>query len=192
MKIYFSAPISRVSEEIKTNYREIIEGLKMMGHSVLYDHLVARKTQVDIDNQSPKEALEVQKLMTKRKNQADIVVIEASTPSFGVGQEIEYSIKNNKQVIILYLPGHKPHLLKDEGADLIFMYEYTPSNVKEIVSNAIKEVGQQIDVRFNFYISPEIGRYLDWVSQHKKVPRAVFLRSLLEKSMKIEKDFEKQ
>jgi hypothetical protein len=129
--------------------------------------------------------------MSKRKNQADIVIVEASVPSFGVGQEIEYSIRSNKQVIILYLPGCKPHVLKDEGVDLIFMYEYAPENLREVIVKAIHEVGQQVDVRFNFYISPEIGRYLDWVSLHKKLPRAVFLRSLLEKSMKTEKDFEK-
>ena len=191
MKIYFSAPISRVSEEMRDNYRLMIDVLKSMGHSVLSDHLGVIKTKNDIENQSPKESFEVQRLMAKRKNQADLVVIEASTPSFGIGQEIEYSINNNKQVIILYLPDCKPHILKSEGSELIFMYEYTPKTIKEVVVKAINEAGQQVDVRFNFYISPEIGRYLDWVSQHKKLPRAVFLRSLLEKSMKVEKDFEK-
>lgn len=192
MKIYFSAPISRVTDEIRQNYQTIIDTLKGMGHSVLSDHLIGtKKTKEDIEKQTAKDAFEVQRLMTKRKNQADLVVIEASTPSFGVGQEIEYSIRNNKQVIILYLPDCKPHLLKDEGAELIFMFEYTSKNIKEVVTKALNEVGQQVDVRFNFYISPEIGRYLDWVSQHKKLPRAVFLRSLLEKSMKAEKGFEK-
>jgi hypothetical protein len=191
MKIYFSAPISRVSDEQRQNYQLIIEALKSMGHSVLSDHLGTNKTKDDIEKQSPKESFEVQRLMTKRKNQADIVVIEASTPSFGIGQEIGYSIRNNKQVIILYLPTCKPHILKDEGTELLFMHEYTPTTVKEVIMKAIDEAGQQVDVRFNFYISPEIGRYLDWVSQHKKLPRAVFLRSLLEKSMKTEKDFEK-
>jgi hypothetical protein len=128
--------------------------------------------------------------MAKRKNQADLVVIEASTPSFGVGQEIEYSIRNNKQVVILHLPGSKPHILKSEGSELIFIYEYTRETMTDVILAAINASGQQVDVRFNFFISPEIGRYLDWVSQKRKVPRAVFLRSLLEKAMKIDKEFE--
>lgn len=190
MKIYFSAPISRVSEEVKENYKLIIKTLKNMGHSVLSDHLETKKTKDDIENQSPKEAFEVQRLMAKRKNQADLVVIEASTPSFGVGQEIEYSIRNNKQVVILHLPGSKPHILKSEGSELIFMYEYTRETMTDVILAAINASGQQVDVRFNFFISPEIGRYLDWVSQKRKIPRAVFLRSLLEKAMKTDKEFE--
>lgn len=190
MKIYFSAPISRVSEDTKKNYRLIIDSLTALGHNVLSDHLGTIKTSKDLEKQTPQEAYEVQHLMTKRKKQADIVVIEASTPSFGIGQEIGYSIQNNKQVIILHLPNCKPHILQDEGSELLFIYEYTPENVKKVLNTAINESRQQMDVRFNFYISPEIGRYLDWISQHKKLPRAVFLRSLLEKAMKVEKDFE--
>ncbi len=192
MKIYFSAPVSRVSEEIRSNYKVIISTLKALGHSVLYDHLEKKKTKDDIENQEPKVAFEVQKLMAKRKNQADLVFIEASTPSFGIGQEIEYSIRNGKQVIVLFLPGCKPHILKSEGSELIFLYEYTLLNIESVVTEAISAASQQLDVRFNFFISPEIGRYLDWVSKHKKIPRAAFLRSLIEKAMKSEKDFEKK
>lgn len=190
MKIYFSAPISRVPDEIRKNYQLIIDALTSLGHNTLSDHIETKKTGKDLEKQTPQEAYEVQRLMTKRKKQADLIVIEASTPSFGIGQEISYSIQNNKQVIILHLPNLKPHILQDEGSELLFIYEYTPDNIKKVLSNAINESRQQMDVRFNFYISPEIGRYLDWISQHKKLPRAVFLRSLLEKAMKLEKGFE--
>ena len=95
MKIYFSGAVSRVSSEIRENYDLIIKTLKEMGHNVLAGHL-KNKTAEDIRNQTEKEALKIQKQMTKRKKQADLVVLEVSTPSFGVGQELAFALDNKK------------------------------------------------------------------------------------------------
>ena len=191
MKIYFSAPISNIEESTKDRYSQIVDTLKKLGHNVLYDHLL-NKSKEYFNKQSPKESLESQRSMTKRKNQADLIVIEASTPSFGIGQEIAYSLQNNKQVIILYLEGHKPHILQDEGQDLLFIHEYNLIGLSKTLSKAIEEARDKVDVRFNFYISPEIGRYLDWISQTKKLPRSVFLRGLVEKHMRSDKEYKDQ
>lgn len=188
MKIYFSAPISRVPEEIKKNYDTIIHGLKKLGHSVVSENVVSKSVET-IKKQTAEEALEIQHQMTKRKNQADLVILEASTPSFGIGQELAYSLQNNKQVIVIYQKGHNPHILRDEGQELLFIHEYTPENIVEVLSRAIEEAREKMDIRFNFYISPEISRYLDWVSQNKKIPRSVFLRSILEKQMRSDKEY---
>jgi glutamyl-tRNA reductase len=188
MKVYFSAPISRVPDEIKTNYSLIINALKKLGHNVISENLTDKSAET-LKKQTPEEALEIQHQMTKRKNQADIVILEVSTPSFGIGQELAYSLQNNKQVIVLYREGHDPHLLRDEGMDLLFIHSYTPDNIAETLSRAIEEAREKMDVRFNFYISPEISRYLDWISQTKKIPRSVYLRSLLERQLRSDKDF---
>jgi len=188
MKIYFSAPLSNIESSDKSHYLLITETLKKLGHNVLFDHLL-NKDKAFLEKQTPKESLENQRLMTKRKNQADLVVIEASTPSFGIGQEIAYSLQNNKQVVILYLTGHKPHILQDEGQDLLLIYSYTAETLTETLTKAIQEAREKVDVRFNFYISPEIGRYLDWISQSKKLPRSVFLRGLVERHMKADKEY---
>ena len=59
----------------------------------------------------------------------------------------------------------------------------------EIIFQAIEKAREKVDVRFNFYISPEIGRYLDWISQRKKLPRSVFLRGLVERHMHADKEY---
>mgnify|MGYP001558778458 CR=1 FL=1 len=187
MKIYFSAPISNVREEDKKNYLRIVELLKKLGHNVLFDHLL-NKDKDFLIRQSPKESLESQRLMTKRKNQADLVIIEASVPSFGIGQEISHCLQNSKQVIILYREG-RPHILRDEGEDLLFFYQYNTETLSETLRDAIEKAREKVDVRFNFYISPEIGRYLDWISQKKKLPRSVFLRGLVERHMRADKEY---
>jgi hypothetical protein len=44
-------------------------------------------------------------------------------------------------------------------------------------------------VRFNFFVSPKILTYLDWVGQKRMIPKSVFLRNLIEREMKKDRDF---
>jgi len=43
---------------------------------------------------------------------------------------------------------------------------------------------KQQDSRFNFFINPKLLAYLDWIARSKRLPRAVFLRKLIEDRMK--------
>lgn len=188
MKIYFSAPVSRVTHEIRQNYEFIINCLRDLGHNVLAEHIKG-KTADKIKKQTREQALQVQKLMTKRKKQADLVVLEVSTPSFGIGQELASALDNNKQVVALYASGHEPHLLRDENQDSLFVVEYSKVNLKQVLREVLEDARDQMDVRFNFFISPKIGAYLDWIAKHRKLPRAVFLRKLIEEHMAKNKDY---
>lgn len=188
MKIYFSAAVSRVPPEIRDNYELIIESLKNLGHNVLAEHLKG-KTAEKIKKQTEEEALEIQRKMTKKKKQADLIVLEVSTPSFGVGQELAFALENNKPVIALHVSGKEPHLLLDRGKDFLFIGEYTRDTVKDVLRGLIEEAKDQMDIRFNFFVSPKIVRYLDWIAKHKKLPRAVFLRKLIENHMKRNKEY---
>jgi 2'-deoxynucleoside 5'-phosphate N-hydrolase len=189
MKIYFTASISGGTEELRKNYDLIIETLKNLGHSVMVDHFM-NKTIDDLHKQTREEALAIQKSMSRRKRQADIVLFEVSAPSLGVGQELDYALRENKQVIALYIPGRKPHVLFDEGADHLLLAEYTPRNLKEVLRDAIEESQDRMDVRFNFFIPQSIVRYLDWISKNRKLPRAVFLRRLIEHEMEADKEYQ--
>ena len=188
MKIYFSAPISRVPLEIRENYQLIIETLKSLNHNVFAEHLKG-KTAKDIKNQTEKESLEAQRQMTKKRKQADLVILEVSTPSFETGQELAFALDNKKQVIALHVLGKEPHLLRDEGQESLFIAEYTRDSIKKVLKELIQDAGGQMDVRFNFFISPKIGVYLDWISKNKKTPRAVFLRRLIEEHISKNKEY---
>jgi hypothetical protein len=50
---------------------------------------------------------------------------------------------------------------------------------------------ENIDTRFNFFISPKIGNFLDWIAKKKKLPRAVYLRKLIEDDMDKNKEYSK-
>jgi len=190
MKIYFTAAIS-LSEEYGDNYKKIIEILKAEGHTVLHDHITDNSVD-NVFNKTHSQNVEYYKKTLKEISKADLVVAEVSFPStLNVGHEVSLAIEKGKPVIALFLEQKNSPFFEGITSENFYYNYYLPENLEEVLPKVLDEVIKKSDTRFNFYISPEIGRYLDWVSQHKKLPRAVFLRSLLEKSMKTERDFEK-
>lgn len=189
MKIYFTGAITRITPEINELYSKIIAILERSGHTVMARHM-QNKDGLAIKNQTDKEAALVQSKMSKWRKQASLVVAEVSTPSFGVGQEIAETLADNRQVLALYLKGKKPNILTHQGRDLLYMVEYSPENLKAQLNEYIEFAKINSDTRFNFFISPQIGSYLDWISHKKKLPRAVYLRRLIEDDMKTNKEYE--
>lgn len=189
MKIYFTGAITRITPEINELYSKIIAILERSGHTVMARHM-QNKDGLAIKNQTDKEAALVQSKMSKWRKQASLVVAEVSTPSFGVGQEIAETLADNRQVLALYLKGKKPNILMHQGRDLLYMVEYSAENLKAQLNEYIEFAKINSDTRFNFFISPQIGSYLDWISHKKKLPRAVYLRRLIEDDMKTNKEYE--
>lgn len=189
MKIYFTSAVSNVKSDVRGKYDEIISILENLGHSVIASHLPGKDADV-ISKQTDAEALAVQRKMSKWKKQADLVVVEATTPSFGVGQEIAEALTDNRQVVVLYQKGAKPHILINQGQDSLYLVEYTDQNLKKVLTDYLDYARANSDTRFNFFISPQIGTFLDWISRKKKLPRAVYLRRLIEDDMKLNKEYD--
>jgi len=188
MKIYFTAAVSSVTDELRETYARIVSILERKGHTVISNHLDNKDGKV-IKSQSESDALSVQKKMSKWKKQADLVLVEASTPSFGVGQEITEALTDNKQVVVLYRAGMKPHILMNQGQEALYFVEYSEANLDKVLDEYIEYAKDHSDTRFNFFISPQIGSYLDWVSRKRKLPRAVYLRRLIEEEMKSNREY---
>lgn len=188
MKVYFTAAISNVSPELKSNYKQIINHLEKLGHTVIYSNTLLEKEGVVA--QTSDIAIANQKKLSKWKKQSDVVLVEASTPSFGVGQEISEALNDNKQVVVLYVGKAKPHILVSQNQESIYFAEYSKETLAKVLEDYIEYARSNSDTRFNFFISPQIGYYLDWISRKHKLPRAVYLRRLIEEEMENNKEFE--
>jgi hypothetical protein len=99
------------------------------------------------------------------------------------------ALEKNKPVIGLHLIGREPILFKGMKNTKIKWIQYTSENLRQLLLDAIEEAKRNIDVRFNFFVSPKILAYLDWVAQKRMIPRSVFLRNLIEREMKKDKEF---
>ena len=122
---------------------------------------------------------------------ADICIFEVSYPSLGIGHEITLALHFGKPVIALFIKGKNPYIFEGIPDDKLQVLEYQNEDLKALIPSAIAYATEQVDTRFNFFISPQIGNYLDWVAKRKRVPRAVYLRRLIEEDMRNSKEYEK-
>lgn len=189
MKIYFLGSI-RGREKYQKNYEKIIESLKELGHTVIENTLKPSANYVY--GLSDEEKIEFYKQVLKNIGRADMMVAEGSFSSMGVGYEISLALEKGKPVVVLYEEGFAPHFLEGIDSDKLEIAKYELNEIKSILKNTIEYVSGQMDVRFNFFVSPTIVNYLDWISKKRKMPRAVYLRRLIEKDMEKNKEFKKE
>ncbi|NMC35784.1 hypothetical protein GYA49_01950 [Candidatus Beckwithbacteria bacterium] len=188
MKIYFSASISD-KKNLINNYKFIYKTLEEIGVEIISDH-VLKDTAETIKLKSHEEVVLFYKKIVKLINSSDIVIIESSASSTNLGHEISLALEKNKPTIVLVEEQAKtPRLLEGSNDEKLIMVRYQMNTLRRELKFALEEAKSQSDVRFNFFVSPKIVNYLDWIAKKKKVPRAVYLRRLIDEDMNKNKEF---
>jgi len=181
MKIYYTSS-ARGTKEFKEKYGKIFQTIEKLGHKHLDDLVLTIDKDVFYDG-THKDQTELYEQTIKFIKKSDIVVLEVTVPSFSMGYVLHKALEMNKPVIALYQPGNPPFFAQGIENDKLQVIEYSDSDIETTLKDAIEYAQGKADVRFNFFISPAIGSYLDWISKVKKIPRSVFLRGLIEKDM---------
>lgn len=184
MQILFIASIQGKTGR-EADYKAIVSSLTKISRDVVSDH-VMKHSQRDLDGWTSDKKVEFHKKLLDGIKKADVVVAEISYSSMSVGYLVSVAIDFGKPTILMYRGDVEPNLLTTLATtDKLQVIRYMSigdieKELPEFVSYAIEKV----DTRFNFFISPEIGAYLDWISKKRRIPRAVFLRRLIEREMK--------
>lgn len=187
MKAYFSAALFQ-KDTFGEYYKRIVDHLEKLEYQVFED--TTKVTLDDAVNKSDSERISYYKNVIKWIDRSDVVVVEASFPStLSIGHEISVAVDKNKPVIVMYMKGRDPSFMLGLQSDKILWVKYSKDDLEKQLENALGEAKDKSDVRFNFFVSPKILNYLDWVAQKRMIPRSVFLRNLIEREMKKEKDF---
>ncbi|KKU89135.1 MAG: nucleoside 2-deoxyribosyltransferase [Microgenomates group bacterium GW2011_GWF2_47_9] len=189
MKVLFLASIHG-KEGREADYNLIVETLLKSTKEVYSDH-VMKYTQSDLDAWTNEKKVVFHKQLLENIKRSDIVVAEVSSQSVSVGYLVSVAIDFGKPTILMYRGNKEPNLLTTLVAtDKLQVLRYTKSeDIQKDLPEYIKYAVDKMDVRFNFFISPQIGAYLDWVSKNKRIPRAVYLRRLIEKEMNENRDY---
>jgi len=190
MKIYFAASLTGKAQ-YGTNYQAILSQIRELGHTLVTTNVLDR-TSKDVAKETAEQAGEYYKKMVSWIKQAELVVAEVSYPSTGIGYEISLALQEGTPVIALHVGDRFPYLLESTRVDRLQVVEYGLDELKDILKYAIEEAKSQLDVRFNFFVSPKIVTYLDWITKKRKMPRAVYLRRLIEQDMEKNKEFLKE
>lgn len=189
MQVYFVASSRLVAKEMDLHgkiYEILADGNKMVSDKVMK---WIKSGVRDLSKESLKFKRENYEQAIKSLKKAELVVIEVSGHSMSGGYLISQALDMNKPVIALYKSNSKPIFIAGINNKRLFLVEYDKDNVEQVLKKALKDVSSLIDVRFNFFVSPKILTYLDWVGQKRMIPKSVFLRNLIEKEMRKEKEF---
>lgn len=189
MNLYFVASPRAVVERkafFKSIYNHLAKSYKMLSDLVVT---------IDEDNvkefygADQKTRIEHFKRTMLAVKQSDLVVVEASLHSMSMGFIVNKALELGRPVVVLYRKGVDPYFFSGIEHERLFLVEYEDENINSKLDKALVEASGLMDVRFNFFVSPKILEYLDWVAKKRMIPRAVFLRELIEKEMKKDKGF---
>lgn len=182
-----------INEEQKQTYRLIVKALEHIGSKVYHEH-ITNTSQDQLDRMSDDEKIEFHNKILKQVKNSDVIVAEVTHSSMGVGFLIANALDFHKPTILLYQKEEPTNLLAnlEENERLIAIKYEEKSDLKKLLGDAIEYAAEKQDVRFNFFVSPQIQQYLDWLAKYKRTPRAVYLRELLEKDMRENKEWKKQ
>lgn len=190
MKIFFVASPRLVSKE-PALFRMIHSHLAK-NNIMLSDKLLKwtdKKTVEKIYDLSQQESAQAYQKSIEMVKRADVVMMEVSGHSVSMGYLISKSLDLCKPVIAFYKKGTKILFLRGISNPKFKLVEYDKKNIGTLLDQGLEEAKKEIDVRFNFFVSPKILAYLDWIAQKRMIPRSVFLRNLIEKEIKKEKEF---
>lgn len=187
MKIHFMAPIINGS---KSDFERVISVIDKLGHDLLTRHAIERNPSEIVTESAAEAELYAKKLFNWIKK-ADVVIYEVSQPDVSIGFEVASALNMSKPVIILTRKDAAglPHALKGLHSDRLQLLTYDDSTLEEMLTLALEYAQETSDVRFNFFITPTISTYLDWVAKEKKIPRSVYLRRLIEREMEENEEY---
>lgn len=191
MKVYFLGSLSGI-HKYKNIYKKIVSILEQKEHKVYCDHIL----NVDPENVTTLDEDARKKYFSKMRRtilQSDFVVAEVSHPTPNIGYEIAFAVENEKPILVLHDEKSNVFpILLGNSSDKIVIKTYNSGDLEKVISKGIKALKAKMDIRFNFFISSEIVRYLDWIAKVKRVPRSVYLRDLIEDDMKKHKEYSTQ
>lgn len=191
MTIYFTAAISQTSD-LGQYYLRIVKYLEERGYRVLHDH-ITNVSLKDIEQETDEERIKYYSKVLRWISSCDLVVSELSFPStINVGHEISIALEKGKPVIGMHVKDRNSIFLQGVQSDKLVYVEYSDKDLENVLESSLDFALQKQDIRFNFFVSPQIQQYLDWIAKYKRTPRAVYLRELLERDMKENKDWKKQ
>lgn len=182
MRAYFTASIVGRKYHL-TNYQKISDILKSKDVDASDNH-VLNVSEKDIQMQTKAERLKFHRTLEDAINSSDFLIAETSFPSISVGYEISMALDRGKPVLILYSEGDAPALFAFHENEKIVCEKYTAETLPAIITDFLHFVRGEADTRFTFFISSKQASYLAKMGKKHRVPKSVYLRSLIDTDMK--------
>lgn len=184
MRFFFTASVHG-KKQLESNYRLIEQEVKRLGHEVDNGNFSDQSPE-EMDKWDEHQSLEFHKKIMNGMKRAEGLLIEASYPSVGVGFNLASAVQLAKPIIVFFTGKEEPHIFRtlEKINDKFQVVRYANlDQLRKEIPPALAFATENQDTRFNFFISPEHAKYLDWIAQTYKMSRSVYLRRLINREM---------
>lgn len=188
MIVHFIASKSNPEKDYPA-YKKIIELVKELGHEIARDWVSS--DQEFISTGRKHNELDWQKLNEQNLaalSRSELIIAEATSPSFSVGFLVANAIQQKKPVLILTrnnaLAGTFVSGIDSDFVRLVDYEEGDDAKLKKDIGEFIDEnTIENKDLRFNFFIDRPIYNYLRWAAFKTGKTKAEILRELVLKEI---------
>jgi nucleoside 2-deoxyribosyltransferase len=191
MNIYFIGSIHG-RKVYQAHYQKIIELVETAGHKIKADHVMETDS-AELQSYDEEALIKRYKKNMGSLKKADAVFAELSYGSTSAGYMVALAVAMGKPVVIFYSGQEEPHLFRtlEMVNDKLVVVRYkSVENLDHEVALMLDFINDAQDTRFNFFVSPSISAYLDWVAKNRRIPRSVYLRKLIDEDMEQNDEFQ--
>lgn len=181
LNVHFIAPKSNIEEEIEY-FRAIVNAIHARGHTLAKDWL--EPGYLLHTNKRPHEIIDW--ATSCRANiesipSSDVVIVELSTKSFGVGYQTGLAVSQKKPTLLLRREGiSKEAFLGGLDNPYVTKAEYRLETIDSIIGAFLENDDDEIkDIRFNLLIDRKLNSYLKQTSLKTGKTKAEIIRELL-------------
>jgi hypothetical protein len=187
MKIFLTASIHGRKKYL-ANYQRIVELVEKAGHKIQASHVIDESGDQEKEWKG-KKGTDFQGWVVDQIKKSDAVFAELSYTSTSVGYLVALAVESGKPVVVFFAGDEEPHIFdvleRTQDRLVVARYQHL-DDLDRLVPEMIQFVSDNQDVRFNFFLTPKLSSYLDWISRTQKIPRSVYLRKLIDEDVKKE------
>ena len=184
MNIFFATSLYG-KDKFEEYHQKIVDMATSLGHTIHSDHIL-KLTEEEVAHWDEEAEVKHYKKVVDGIKKSDVFFAEVSYASTSVGYLIALAVQASKPVVIFYSGSEEPHIFKslEKTNDKVQVIRFSSTtDLEQEVPYALDFAHNTQDTRFNFFISPDQSHYLDWIARHKKIPRSVYLRQLIDNHM---------
>lgn len=192
MKIFFSCSTHGFNK-YKKNYYLIRDYLIKNGHIIVHDWLVKYKNYPkdklinEIDNNEYKKIISA-------VERADVLIFEATVPSFSTGHLLTLAIQKKKPALFLWLDSsdwsRRKGFIYSIESQYIDILPYNLKCYKQVIDVFTRKFeGYSDSTRFNLLIDKTERQYLDWKSYNTFKTRSKLIRSMIRKEINNDEEY---
>lgn len=173
-------------EKYSKQFKAIVKTIENLKHEVYSNHVFKRDYR-NVNKQSNKQhEFDFQKARDQIQK-SDVMIVEATYPSIGVGHMMTIALDMHKAVLVLYQ--NDPHgLLVGDPNRLLTVKKYNlkeNKTLKNIISTFLEKANRRLlNKRFNFMIDEMEEEYLELASNKRGVSKADYIRQLIDEDLK--------